>query len=168
MANAAQIVAAFRDVAATKSLSDEEMTDLVKDGILAGLARIYGTTVQAEISIDEDTGEFDIVVLRRVVEDVEDPACEVALEEARWDDETYEVGDVMEIPVAFEQFGRNAVQAVMRATSVINHPRRAERRQICHWAYQTSDLSEIEPSRSRLLAPPGWLTCRRDRETALR
>ena len=27
MANAAQIVAAFRDVAATKSLSDEEMTD---------------------------------------------------------------------------------------------------------------------------------------------
>ena len=26
MANAAQIVAAFRDVAATKSLSDEEMT----------------------------------------------------------------------------------------------------------------------------------------------
>ena len=35
MANAAQIVAAFRDVAATKSLSDEEMTDLVKDGMLA-------------------------------------------------------------------------------------------------------------------------------------
>ena len=55
MANAAQIVAAFRDVAATKSLSDEEMTDLVKDGMLAGLARIYGPTVQAEIDLD-DTG----------------------------------------------------------------------------------------------------------------
>ena len=64
MANAAQIVAAFRDVAATKSLSDEEMTDLVKDGMLAGLARIYGPTVQAEIDIDEDTGDFDIVVLQ--------------------------------------------------------------------------------------------------------
>ena len=60
MANAAQIVAAFRDVAATKSLSDEEMTDLVKDGILAGLARIYGPTVRAEIDIDEVTGEFDM------------------------------------------------------------------------------------------------------------
>jgi N utilization substance protein A len=112
MANAAQIVAAFRDVAATKSLSDEEMTDLVKDGILAGLARIYGPTVRAEIDIDEDTGEFDIVVLRRVVEEVEDPALEISLEEARWDDEGFEVGDVMEIPVAFEQFGRNAVMAV--------------------------------------------------------
>jgi N utilization substance protein A len=128
MANAAQIVAAFRDVAATKSLSDEEMTDLVKDGILAGLARIYGTTVQAEISIDEDTGEFDIVVLRRVVADVEDPAAEVALEEARWDDETYEVGDVMEIPVAFEQFGRNAVQAVKQR--IVQRVRENERDRI--------------------------------------
>ena len=128
MANAAQIVAAFRDVAATKSLSDEEMTDLVKDGILAGLARIYGATVQAEISIDEDTGEFDIVVLRRVVEDVEDPAAEVSLEEARWDDDTYEVGDVMEIPVAFEQFGRNAVQAVKQR--IVQRVRENERDRI--------------------------------------
>jgi N utilization substance protein A len=139
MANAAQIVAAFRDVAATKSLSDEEMTDLVKDGILAGLARIYGTTVQAEISIDEDTGEFDIVVLRRVVEDVEDPATEVALEEARWDDETYEVGDVMEIPVAFEQFGRNAVQAVKQR--IVQRVRENERDRIRdEFAHQVGEL----------------------------
>jgi N utilization substance protein A len=105
-------VTAFREVAATKNLSDEEMTDLVKEGILAGLARIYGTTVQAEIAIDDVTGEFDIVVLRRVVAEVEDPASEILLEEARWDDETFEVGDVMEVPVDFRDFGRNAVMAV--------------------------------------------------------
>ena len=99
MAKAEQIVTAFRDVAATKNLSDEEMTDLVKEGILAGLARIYGATVQAEIAIDDVTGEFDIVVLRRVVAEVEDPASEILLEEARWDDETFEAGDVMEVPV---------------------------------------------------------------------
>ena len=128
MANAAQIVAAFRDVAATKSLSDEEMTDLVKDGILAGLARLYGATVQAEIAIDEDTAEFDIVVLRRVVEQVEDPATEISLEEARWDDETFEVGDVMEVPVAFEQFGRNAVQAVKQR--IVQRVRENERDRI--------------------------------------
>ena len=56
MPNAAQIVSAFRDVASTKSLSPEEMNDLIKDGILAGLARIHGPNVQAEISINEDTG----------------------------------------------------------------------------------------------------------------
>jgi N utilization substance protein A len=128
MANAAQIVAAFRDVAATKSLSDEEMTDLVKDGMLAGLARIYGPTVQAEIDIDEDTGDFDIVVLRRVVAEVEDTASEISLEEARWDDETFEVGDVMEIPVNFADFGRNAVMAVKQR--IVQRVRENERDRI--------------------------------------
>jgi transcription termination/antitermination protein NusA len=128
MAIAAQIVAAFRDVASTKSLSEEEMTDLVKDGMLAGLARIYGATVQAEIDIDEDTGEFDIVVLRRVVEEVEDPASEISKEEARWDDETFEVGDVMEIPVAFSDFGRNAVMAVKQR--IVQRVRENERDRI--------------------------------------
>ena len=128
MADAAQIIAAFRDVASTKNLSDEEMTDLVKDGMLTGLARIYGPTVQAEIDIDDVTGEFDIVVLRRVVAEVEDPASEIVLEEARWDDETFEVGDVMEIPVDFTEFGRNAVMAVKQR--IVQRVRENERDRI--------------------------------------
>lgn len=128
MANASQIVAALRDVASTKSLSDDEMTDLVRDGMLAGLARIYGTNVQAEIDINEDTGDFDIVVLRRVVDEVEEPASEISLEEARWDDDTFEVGDVMEIPVTFAEFGRNAVMAVKQR--IVQRVRENERDRI--------------------------------------
>ncbi|SVB54492.1 uncharacterized protein METZ01_LOCUS207346, partial [marine metagenome] len=139
MANATQIVAAFRDVAATKSISDDEMTDLVKDGIMAGLARIYGITVQAEIDIDEDTGEFDIVVLRRVVNEVEDPATEISLEEARWDDDSFEVGDVMEIPVAFAEFGRNAVMAVKQR--IVQRVRENERDRIRdEFAHEVGEL----------------------------
>ena len=65
-----QIVAAFRDVASTKSLTPDEVNELLRDGIRAGLARIYGPNVQAEIKIDDTAGGFDIVVLRRVVEEV--------------------------------------------------------------------------------------------------
>ena len=139
MANAAQIVAALRDVAATKSISDDQMSDLIRDGILAGLARIYGITVQAEIDIDEDTGEFDIVVLRRVVEEVEDRATEISLEEARWDDDTFEVGDVMEIPVAFSEFGRNAVMAVKQR--IVQRVRENERDRIRdEFAHEVGEL----------------------------
>ncbi len=112
MIDAGQIVAAFNDVATTKSLSPEEVNELLKDGIMAGLARIHGPNVQAEVTIDDATGGLGILVLRRVVEEVEDPSSEISLEEARWDDEGFEVGDVMEIPVDFEDFGRNAVMAV--------------------------------------------------------
>jgi len=128
MANAGQIVAAIRDMANTKSLSVEEMDDLIRDGILAGLARIYGPNVRAEIEVDEGSGEIEIIVLKRVVEVVEDPSAEISLEKARWDDPTFEVGDVMEIPVDFSQFGRNAVMATKQR--IVQRVREGERDRI--------------------------------------
>ena len=67
MIDAGQILAAFNDVATTKSLTPDEVNDLLRDGIMAGLARIHGPNVQAEIAIDDVTGGLGIVVLRRVV-----------------------------------------------------------------------------------------------------
>lgn len=128
MANAGQIVAAIRDMAANKSLSQEEMNDLIRDGILAGLGRIYGANVRAEIEIDEHSGEIEIIVLKRVVEAVEDPSSEISLEKARWDDPTFEVGDVMEIPVDFSEFGRNAVMATKQR--IVQRVREGERDRI--------------------------------------
>ena len=89
MINASQILAAFNDVATTKNLSSDELNDLLRDGIMAGLSRIHGPNVQAEITIDDVTGGLGIVVLRRVVEEVEDPSSEISLEEARWDDDGF-------------------------------------------------------------------------------
>ncbi|MFC1660623.1 transcription termination factor NusA [Gemmatimonadota bacterium] len=128
MTNAGQIVAAFRDIAATKSLSADEVFDLIKDGIVAGLVKIYGPNVEAEIQIDESSGDIEILVLKRVVEEVEDPSSEIALEEAQWDDPTYEVGDVMEIPVDFAEFGRNAVMATKQR--IVQRVREGERQRI--------------------------------------
>ena len=130
MTDADQIVAAFRNVAAAKSLSPDEVNELLKDGIRAGLSRIFGPNVQAEITIDDLAGGFDIVVLRRVVDEVEDPSSEVSLQEARWDDEGFEIGDVMEIPVDFEEFGRNAVMAVKQR--IVQLVRENERDRIRH------------------------------------
>ncbi len=128
MANAGQIVAALRDIGSTKDLSPDEVHDLLKDGIHAGLARLYGPNVEAEIAIDEETGEFEIVVLRRVVEEVEDPSSEISLEKARWDDDTFEVGDIMEVPVDFTQFGRNAVMAMKQR--IVQRVREGERQRV--------------------------------------
>ena len=128
MENTGQIVAAIRDMAATKSLSAEEMNDLVKDGILAGLARIHGPNVRAEIEVDDVVGGIEIVVLKRVVDEVEDSSAEVSLERARWDDPTFEVGDVMEIPVDFSEFGRNAVMATKQR--IVQRVREGERDRI--------------------------------------
>lgn len=128
MSDTAPIIAAFRDIAATKSLEPEAVNELIREGIHAGLARIFGPNVNTEILIDEMAGDIEMIVLKRVVEKVEDSSSEISLEEARWDDSTYEVGDVMEIPVKFAQFGRNAVMAAKQR--IVQLVREGERQRI--------------------------------------
>jgi transcription termination/antitermination protein NusA len=128
MNNATQVLAAFREMTANKSISRDELHDLIKDGILAALAKRYGPNVEAEIDIDEDTGGIGITVLKEVVAEVEDASREISLEEARWDDPDFEVGDIMEVPVEFAQFGRNAVMAAKQR--ILQRVREGERQKI--------------------------------------
>ena len=128
MNNATQVLAAFREMTANKAISRDELHDLIKDGILAALAKRYGPNVEAEIEIDENTGAINITVLREVVAEVEDPSRQISLEEARWDDPDFEVGDVMEVPVEFAQFGRNAVMAAKQR--ILQRVREGERQKI--------------------------------------
>lgn len=124
----AQILEAFRVMTAHKALSRDELHGLIRDGIHAALAKRYGPNVQAEIEIDEARGTIRIVVLKEVVETATDPSREISLEEARWDDPEFEVGDLMEIPVEFEDFGRTAVMAAKQR--ILQKVREGERDRI--------------------------------------
>ena len=128
MAGSAEILNAIRELANSKQIERTELHELLQDGIHAALAKKHGPTVQAEVAIEEDRGEIRIVLLKTVVETVEDPAREIALEEARFEDPEYEVGDVMEIPVDFGEFGRSAVQAAKQR--IIQRVREGERTKI--------------------------------------
>jgi N utilization substance protein A len=139
MANATQVLAAFREMIANKNLSRDDLHDLIKDGIMAALARRYGPNVQAEITVDEDGGDIGITVLKEVVAEVEDPSRQISLEEAQWDDADFEVGDVLEMPVDFTQFGRNAVMAAKQR--IIQRVREGERNKIREeYANKVGDL----------------------------
>ncbi len=128
MGKAAQVLEAFRVMTAHKSLSSDELHDLIKDGLFAALSKRYGANVQAEITIDEEKGAIGIVVLKEVVEEVVDPSREVSVQEARWDDPDFQIGDLLEIPVEFEDFGRTAVLAAKQR--IIQRVREGERNRI--------------------------------------
>src|SRR5437867_271388 len=128
MANTTDVVTAIRELTNTKQLERSELLDLLKDGLHAALVKRYGLNVRAEIGIDELKGTIRIVVLRTVVEAVEDPGSQVTLEEARFEDPDFQVGDVLEEEVPFEAFGRTAVQAAKQR--IIQRVREGERARI--------------------------------------
>jgi len=128
MANGTQVLAAFREMVSNKNLSRDELHELIRDGMMAAVIRRYGMNAQAEIIIDEDAGDIKITVLKEVVETVEDPSREVSLEQAQWDDPDFEPGDILEIPVEFADFGRNAVMAAKQR--IVQRLRENERQRI--------------------------------------
>jgi transcription termination/antitermination protein NusA len=128
MIGSADILNAIRELTNSKQLDRSELHGLLEDGIHAALAKKHGPNVQAEVEIDEDRGTIRIVLLKTVVEEVTDPSREVSVEEARFEDPEFQVGDVMEIPVDFAEFGRTAVQAAKQR--IIQRVREGERTRI--------------------------------------
>jgi N utilization substance protein A len=123
-----EILTAIRELTNSKQLDKTELHGLLFDGITAALAKKHGPTVQAEVDIDEDKGTIRIVRLRTVVAEVTDSAREVSLEEARFEDPEFQVGDVLEDPVDFAEFGRMAVLAAKQR--IIQRVREGERTKI--------------------------------------
>jgi N utilization substance protein A len=128
MIGSADILNAIRELTNSKQLDRSELHGLLEDGIHAALAKKHGPNVQAEVEIDEDKGNIRIVLLKTVVEEVTDASREVSVDEARFEDPEFQVGDTMEIPVDFAEFGRTAVQAAKQR--IIQRVREGERTRI--------------------------------------
>jgi N utilization substance protein A len=128
MTSSAQLLAALQEVANMKQLDRSELLDLLRDGIHAALARRYGPTVREEIEIDDLKGTVTVTLLKSVVEAVEDTASQISLEEARYEDPDFEIGDVLEEEIPFESLGRNAAQAAKQR--IIQRVREGERSRI--------------------------------------
>src|SRR6476659_4159857 len=128
MIGSADILNAIRELTNSKQLDRSELHGLLEDGIHAALAKKHGPNVQAEVELNEDRGTIRIVLLKTVVEEVTDPSREVSVEEARSEDAEFQVGDMMEIPVDFAEFGRTAVQAAKQR--IIQRVREGERTRI--------------------------------------
>jgi N utilization substance protein A len=128
MAASLEILQAIRELTSSKQIDRSELHGLLTDGINAALAKKHGPNVQAEVSIDEANGAIKIVLLKDVVAEVVDPSKEISLEEARFEDPEFEVGDVYEKSVDFSEFGRTAVQAAKQR--IIQRVREGERTKI--------------------------------------
>ncbi len=128
MAGSAEMLAAFRELTTTKQLERSDLLELLRDGLQAALVRRYGPNVKFELTVDEMQGSIRIVRLRQVVELVEDASAQVSLEEARYEDPDFQVGDMLEEDVPFDAFGRLAVQAAKQR--IIQRVREGERARI--------------------------------------
>lgn len=109
-----------------KGISREVIIEALEAALLSAYKKNFGQGAQnVRIEVDRETGEIRAYQIRTVVEEVTDPNTQIALEEARVWDPTARVGDVVEVEVTPQGFGRIAAQTAKQV--VVQRLREAER-----------------------------------------
>ncbi|MEJ2668200.1 MAG: transcription termination factor NusA [Deinococcales bacterium] len=120
-----EFVDALNMLAAERNLDKDQLLGSLEEALEQAFERNVMPGKQIEVTLDPDSGEMEVLVIRRVVEEVEDEDKEISLAEALELDDSVEVGMEMEFPTDPEKFTRIAVQTTKQV--ITQKIREAER-----------------------------------------
>ncbi|MDR7434286.1 MAG: transcription termination factor NusA [Armatimonadota bacterium] len=121
-----ELMRALEQLEEEKGISREVIIEALEAALLSAYKKNFGQGAQnVRIEVDRETGEIRAYQIRTVTEEVTDPNTQIALEEARVWDPTARVGDIVEVEVTPQGFGRIAAQTAKQV--VVQRLREAER-----------------------------------------
>lgn len=112
-----KIEAAINQISSEKKISREKLLEIIEAAIKTAYKKDFGNKdSNVNVKIDVDSGTIEIGLEKTVVETVENPETEIAIEDLGEDAEGFTLGDTIEIDVTdevvtSEGFGRIASQA---------------------------------------------------------
>jgi len=122
------ILEAFGQIAKEKNLELDYVLQTVESALASAVKKKYNTEDNVRVEIDRTEGEIKVFLTKKVVEEVTNPGQEMTVEEASEYYEDVEIGQVLDVPMAFEDFGRNAIATAKQI--LIQRVREAEREKI--------------------------------------
>ncbi|NTV61263.1 MAG: transcription termination/antitermination protein NusA [Chlorobiaceae bacterium] len=121
-----QIATAFGEIEQSKIFLDKrtesaavkmDIADLLKDIIQKQLRKDYDPEVEANIFINPERGDFEVYILKKIVDEIDIPAIEISIEDVRKIDDSLEVGDYYEEgPIKLDEFlTRKSIQIIKQS-----------------------------------------------------
>jgi N utilization substance protein A len=108
----AEFFKAIADIEREKGIPQAYMLEKIELALLAALKKDVPDAAEcARVTLDPQKERVEMYLERTVVEEVEDPAVEISLEQAREISAKYKVGDAVRTSVDAKKFGRIATQA---------------------------------------------------------
>ena len=120
-----------------KGVSQEVICDSLEAVLITAYKKEPEANPQAVVELNRETGDYRIVAAKTVVDEVVDGHGEISLDDARKIDPAYEVGDIVNVDVTPDNFGRIAAQAAKQV--MIQRLREAERNVVYDEFYNRTD-----------------------------
>lgn len=108
-----------------KGIKKEIIVSAIKEALEYAARKKYGQEKEIEAQFDENTGEFEILEYKEVVETVTDPELEIGLVEAQEYDPDAQVQDSIGFRITTKELGRIAAQTAKQI--ILQKVKEAER-----------------------------------------
>lgn len=115
-----------------KEISKDVILEAIENSLVTAYKNHFDKADNVKVTVDRETGDFSVLSEKTVVEEVENPILEISLEEAREINASYNIGDIVNIPVEAKGFGRIATQ---NAKNIILQKIREEERKVLYDRY---------------------------------
>jgi transcription termination/antitermination protein NusA len=119
------LVQALEALARERGVDRATLVETLENSIASAAKKKIGQNALVDVKFDEEQGTFQVVSHRKVVAAVEDPSCEITVDEAQATRPGAALDELVDFPLAYEEFGRNAIQAAKQV--LIQRVREAER-----------------------------------------
>ena len=114
MSMTSEFITAINQISAERGIDKEEIFQALEEAILVAYKKEkFGLDVPEEekqpnwsVELNRETGEFKLIASKEVVEKAKDVEKEISLSEAEMISPNVEVGDIIQIEMPSEDFGR--------------------------------------------------------------
>ncbi len=139
-ANRLELLQIAEALAREKGIDRQLVIEAIAEALERAARALYGAENRIRASVDEKTGEIRMARLREVVERVESPALDIALETAQQDNPAARIGDMIAEDLPLPDFGRLAAHGAKQV--LMEKVREAERdRQYEEYKDKTGEIA---------------------------
>ena len=108
-ANRLELLQIADAVAREKGIAQDVVLEAMEEAIQKAARSRYGSENEIRAHIDRKNGDIRLYRLQEVVEEVENPAIQISLQDARLDKDDAEIGDMVAEELPPIDFGRDAI-----------------------------------------------------------
>ncbi len=137
-----EFLGAINELAAEKNIAKEVIFNAIEEALMTACKQSYRHTDNVKVLVDHETGEYHVYVTKEVVEDdaVFDPEIEVSILDAKEIDDSFELGDMINIEIKSKEFGRIAASS---AKNVLLQSFREEERRVVYDEYVSMEKTVV-------------------------
>lgn len=129
-----ELIAALEVLEKEKGISKESLFEAIESNLVVAYKNNFNKADNVTVTMDRETGEFHIYSQKTVVEEVEDTVSQISLEDARNIKASYELGDIVNIEIQSQDFGRIATQSAKNG--ILQKIREEERKSLYEHYYE--------------------------------